>query len=140
MSDVGWLVIAAAIVVVVSAVGCHSYRRRRELVLTAAQLEFAVVDSLAGRQFTPFCAALLRVLGYRKVRRFRRQRGKAGDLIGQAPDGTLVVIGCARQRDPVEGDAVTALRAAVTSGPQAGRTGSATWPAAGPSPPGSSRT
>ena len=64
----------------------------------------------------------MRVLGYRKVRRARARRGGAADLVGQAPDDALVVIRCLRQRDPVDAAAVSALRAAVTSGPHAGRT------------------
>jgi hypothetical protein len=121
MSEVGWLVIGVSIVVAGSAVGWHAARGRRELVLTAAHLELAAVDSLTARQFARLCAALLRAQGYRKVRRARPRRGEAGDLVGQAPDEALVVIRCLRQRDPADVAEVSALREAVASGPHAGR-------------------
>jgi hypothetical protein len=122
MSEVGWLVIGVSIAVAGSAVGWHAARRRRELVLTAAHLELAAVDSLTARQFARLCAALLRDQGYRKVRRARPRRGVAGDLVGQAPDEALVVIRCLRQRDPADVAEVSALREAVAAGPYAGRT------------------
>jgi hypothetical protein len=121
MSEADWLVMGVAIVVGVSAAGWQARRRRRELVLTAAHLELAAVDSLAERQFTRFCAALLRVLGYRKVRQARARRGEVADLVGRSADDAPVVVRCLRQRDPVDAAAVAALRAAVTSGPHAGR-------------------
>jgi restriction endonuclease len=121
MSEVGWLVIGVSIVVAGSAVGWHAARGRRELVLTAAHLELAAVDSLTARQFARLCAALLRVQGYRKVRRARARHGEAGDLVGQAPDEAQVVIRCLRQRDPADVAEVSALREAVASGPHAGR-------------------
>ncbi len=121
MSEVGWLVIGIAAVVVASAGGWHASRRRRDLVLTTAHLELATVDALTGQQFARFCAALLRVLGYRKVRRARGRGGDAADLVAVAPDDTLVAIRCMRQRDPVDAAAVGALRAAVTTGRTYGR-------------------
>jgi hypothetical protein len=121
MSEADWLVMGVAIVIGGSAAGWQARRRREELVLTAAYLELAAVDSLAERQFTRFCAALLRVLGYRTVRRARARRGEVTDLVGRSADDAPVVIRCLRQRDPVDAAAVAALRAAVTSGPHAGR-------------------
>jgi len=86
MSEVGWLVIGVSIVVAGSAVGWHAARGRRELVLTAAHLELAAVDSLTARQFARLCAALLRAQGYRKVRRARPRRGSAPSPVPPAPE------------------------------------------------------
>jgi hypothetical protein len=124
MSEVGWLVTGAAFVACLTAAGWLVRGRRRELRLTAPDLELAAVDRMTPRQFTLFCAAILRALGYQRVGPSRARRGERGeltDLAGHDPGGALVVIRCLRQQDPVDAAAVSALRAAVTSGRHAGR-------------------
>ena len=120
MTDVDWFVIIAALGVASAGVSWYGYRRWRRLVLSPADLEFAVVDPLSAVGFTRYCAALVRLLGYQRV---RRARGGAVSLTATAPDGTLVAIRCARQKEPVAADAVRALREGITAGGHAGRTG-----------------
>ncbi len=119
MTDVDWFVVVAALGIASAGVGWYGYRRRR-LVLSAADLEFAVVDPLSAAAFTRYGAALFRLLGYQRV---RRARGGAVSLTATAPEGTLVAIRCARQKEPVAADAVRALHHAITAGGYAGRDG-----------------
>ena len=124
MTEVGWLVTGAAFAACLAAAGWLVRGRRRELALTAPDLELAAVDRMTPRQFTLFCAALLRALGYQRVGPSRARRGERGDLtdlVGLDPGGAPVVIRCLRQQDPVDAAAVSALRAAVASGRHAGR-------------------
>jgi len=82
---------------------------------------------MAGREFTGFCAALLRARGYRQVRRARHwgrhwgRRRVAVDLLARAPDGARVAVRCAPAKDAVNADAIASLHAAVTGGRLAGR-------------------
>jgi hypothetical protein len=82
-------------------------------------LELAAVDRMTGREFTGFCAALLRARGYRQVRRARHlarywaRHQVAVDLLARAPDGARVAIRCAPAKDAVNADAITALHAAA---------------------------
>jgi hypothetical protein len=112
MTDVDWFVMIAALGVASAEVSWYGYRRRR-LVLSAADLEFAVVDPLSAAGFARYCAALVRLLGYQRV---RRARGGGVSLTATAPDGTLVAIRCARQKEPVAADAVRALSQGITGG------------------------
>ncbi|HEY6791806.1 MAG TPA: restriction endonuclease [Trebonia sp.] len=120
MTDVDWFVMIAALGVASAGVSWYGYRRWRRLVLSPADLEFAVVDPLSAAGFTRYCAALLRLLGYQRV---RRARGGSVSLTATAPDGALVAIRCARQKEPVAADAVRALRQGITAGGHAGRAG-----------------
>ncbi|MCW2929751.1 MAG: restriction endonuclease [Actinomycetia bacterium] len=120
MTDVDWFVMIAALDVASAGVSWYGYRRSRRLVLSPADLEFAVVDPLSAAGFTRYCAALVRLLGYQRV---RRARGGALNLTATAPDGTLVAIRCARQKEPVAADAVRALRQGITAGGHPGRAG-----------------
>jgi hypothetical protein len=120
MTDVDWFVMIAALGVASATVSWYGYRRSRRRTLSPADLEFAVVDPLSATGFTRYCAALVLLLGYQRV---RRARGGAVSLTATAPDGTLVAIRCARQKEPVAADAVRALRQAITAGGHAGRAG-----------------
>ena len=120
MTDVDWFVTIVALGLASAGAGWYGYRRWRHLVLSPADLEFAVVDPLSAAAFTRYCAALLRLLGYQRV---RRARGGAVSLTAAAPDGELVVIRCARQKEQVGADAVRALHEATTTGGHAGRAG-----------------
>ena len=118
MTDVDWIVVFAALVIVGAGVGWYGYRRWPGRALTPADLEFAVVDPLSDARFTRYCAALLRLRGYQRV---RRARGGAVSLTATAPDGTLVALRCARQKEAVTADAVRALRQGIADGGHAGR-------------------
>ena len=120
MTDVDWFVMIAALGVASATVSWYGYRRSRRRTLSPADLEFAVVDPLSATGFTRYCAGLVLLLGYQRV---RRARGGAVSLTATAPDGTLVAIRCARQKEPVAADAVRALRQAITAGGHAGRAG-----------------
>jgi hypothetical protein len=120
MTDVDWFVIIAALGAATAAVSWYGYRRWHRLVLTPADLEFAVVDALPAAGFTRYCAALARLLGYQQV---RRVRGSAVSLTAAAPDGAPVAIRCALQRDPVAVEAVRELGEALKAGRYAGRAG-----------------
>ncbi len=120
MTDVDWFVMIAALGVASAGVSWYGYRRWRRLVLSPADLEFAVVDPLSAAGFTRYCAALMRLLGYQRVR--RASRG-AVSLTATAPDGALVAIRCARQKEPVAADAVRAFRQGIMTGGHAGRAG-----------------
>ncbi|HEX3956756.1 MAG TPA: restriction endonuclease [Trebonia sp.] len=126
MTDVDWFVMIAALGVASAGVSWYGYRHWRRLVLSPADLEFAVVDPLSAAGFTRYCAALLRLLGYQRVRRARGGGGGGGggvSLTATAPDGALVAIRCARQKEPVAADAVRALRQGITARGHAGRAG-----------------
>jgi hypothetical protein len=86
-------------------------------------LELATVDRMAEREFTGFCAALLRARGYRRVRRARRwtRHRVAVDLVARAPDGARVAVRCTSQKDAVSAGAIQALHAAAADNPLAGR-------------------
>jgi hypothetical protein len=118
MTDVDWFVMVAALGV--ASAGGYWYQRRRRRGLSAADLEFAVVDPLSAAGFTRYCAALVLLLGYQRV---RRARGGAVSLTATSRYGTPVAIRCALQKDPVAADAVSALGEAITAGRYAGRTG-----------------
>jgi hypothetical protein len=120
MTDVDWFVMIAALGVASAGVSWYGYRRWRRLVLSPADLEFAVVDPLSAAGFTRYCAALMRLLGYQRVRRARRG---AVSLTATAPDGALVAMRCARQKEPVAVDAVRAFRQGIMTGGHAGRAG-----------------
>ena len=120
MTDVDWFVVIAALGIAGAGVGWYGYRRWWRRALTPADLEFAVVDPLSDAGFTRYCAALLRLLGYQRV---RRVRGGAVSLTATAPDGAPVAIRCAHQKEAVTADAVRALRQGITDGGQAGRGG-----------------
>lgn len=118
MSVTDWWVVLVAVAVAAGAAACYGWRRR-ELVLDPPHLEFSMVDSLKGRQFARFCAALLRLLGYRRLRLARAPAGITAD----APDGTAVAVRCITQKDQVAVAAVRELHEAITSGARAGRRG-----------------
>jgi hypothetical protein len=120
MTDVDWFVMIAALGAASAGVSWYGYRRWRRLVLSPADLEFAVVDPLTAAEFVRYCAALVRLLGYQRV---RRARGGAVSLTATAPDGTLVAIRCAGQKDPVATDMVRGLHQGITTGGHAGRAG-----------------
>ena len=114
MTDVDWFVVTAALGIAGAGVGWYGYRRWWRRALTPADLEFAVVDPLSDAGFTRYCAALLRLLGYQRV---RRARGGAVSLTATAPDGTLVALRCARQKEAVTVDAVNEAFATAASKP-----------------------
>jgi hypothetical protein len=120
MTDVDWFVMIVALGLASAGVGWYGYHRWRHLVLSPVDLEFAVIDPLSAAAFTRYCAALLRLLGYQRV---RRARGGAVSLTAMAPDGTLVAIRCARQKEQVGADAIRALHRGTTTGGHAGRAG-----------------